>query len=172
MNVDFPTGFLRVSYTCVGDYSVYGGRCTYTHLLYAHFSAQSAFTAYFAHLHACHTRAWLKCHEKRCLSHECLRSLSRFLQPHVSPVTAVLVHPLRHPFSVHNLAVLSRPKNAGHAQRRICIAKFDYLAESDANTGNEPNEFDKNNSVDDDTVLINDPNHNFSDFSENHEREH
>ena len=35
--------------------------CTHTHLLHAHFSVHSALTAYFAHLHACHTHAWLKC---------------------------------------------------------------------------------------------------------------
>ena len=37
--------------------------------------------------------------------------------------------------------------------------------QSDANTGYEPKEFDKITSVNDDTMLINDPNHNFSDFS-------
>ena len=36
----------------------------------------------------------------------------------------------------------------------------------------EPKKFDKNTSVDSDTMLTNDPNHNFSDFSKNHEREH
>ena len=46
-----------------------------------------------------------------------------------------------------------------------CIAKFGYLARLDANTGYDPNEFDKIASVDNDTMLINDPNHNFSDFS-------
>ena len=40
-----------------------------------------------------------------------------------------------------------------------------YLAKSDANTGCEPQKFDKNTSVDDDTTLINDPDHNISDFS-------
>ena len=39
------------------------------------------------------------------------------------------------------------------------------LAQSDANTGYEPKKFDKNTSVDDDTTLINDLNHKFSDFS-------
>ena len=33
------------------------------------------------------------------------------------------------------------------------------------NTGCEPKEFNKITSVDDDTMLINGPNHNFSDFS-------
>ena len=48
---------------------------------------------------------------------------------------------------------------------RNCIAMFGYLAKSDANTGYEPKKFDKNTSVDDDTTLINDPDHNTSDFS-------
>ena len=43
---------------------MYDLECTYTHLLHAHFSAHSALTAYFAHLHACHIHACLKCHEK------------------------------------------------------------------------------------------------------------
>ena len=76
---------------------------------------------------------------------------------HVSPVSAVPVHPLRHPLSVHNLAVLSRPKSAGHAPLRNCIEKFGYLAKSDANTGDEPKKFDKITSVDSDTMHIDDP---------------
>ena len=54
----------RVSYTCSSNYSVYDGECTHTHLSHAHVSAHSALTAYFAHLHACHIRAWLKGVEK------------------------------------------------------------------------------------------------------------
>ena len=79
MNVDFFSrqGFLdrvfRVSYTCRSDYSVYAGRCTYTHLTHAHFSAHSACTITFAHFHACHTHAWLKGAKKvRCT---CVTSL-------------------------------------------------------------------------------------------------
>ena len=34
----FPTDFLRVSYTCSGNNSVYDGGCTHTHLSHAHFS--------------------------------------------------------------------------------------------------------------------------------------
>ena len=56
-------------------------------------------------------------------------------------------------------------KNAGHAQLCTCIAKFGYLTESDANTGYESKEFDKITCVDNDTMLINDPNHDLSDFS-------
>ena len=53
----------------------------------------------------------------------------------------------------HVLAVLTCPESAGHAQLRTCIAKFGYLAKSDANTGYERKKFDKNTSVDDDTTL-------------------
>ena len=42
---------------------------------------------------------------------------------------------------------------------------FGYLAKSSLNTGYEPKKFDKNTSVDDDATLINDPDHNFWDFS-------
>ena len=105
----------------------------HTHLLHAHFSAHSACTITFAHFHACHTHAWLK-FMKRCLSHECLCSLSRRLPSHFSPVSAVPVHPLRHPLPVRKLAVLSRPKSAGQAQLRTCIEEFGYLTKSDANT--------------------------------------
>ena len=65
---------------------------------------------------------------------ECLCFPSRFLPSHVSPVFAVLVHSLLHPPSVHNLAVLHRPKSAQHAPLRTCIEEFGYLAKSDANT--------------------------------------
>ena len=65
----------------------------------------------------------------------------------------------------HVLAVLTRPKSAGHAPLRTCIAKFGYLTKSDANTGYDPKKFDKNTSVNDDTTLINDPDQNTSDFS-------
>ena len=64
----------------------------------------------------------------------------------------------------HDLAVLSRPKSAGHAPLRTCIATFGYLAKSDANRSYE-SQSDKITSVDNDTMLINDPNHNFSDFA-------
>ena len=67
-------------------------------------------------------------------------SQSRFLSSHVSPVSAVLVHPLRHPLSVRNLPVLSRLESAGHAQLRTCIEEFGYLAKSAANTEDPPRE--------------------------------
>ena len=79
--------------------------CTYTHLLHAHFSANSALTAYFAHLHACHIHAWLKCHEKGVcrmsvislhLAFSLLMSHSPLLFPHTSrplPTTTSLTIP-------------------------------------------------------------------------------
>ena len=42
---------------------------------------------------------------------------------------------------------------------------FGYLAKSALNTGYEPNKFNKNTSVDEDAMPINDPDNNFSDFS-------
>ena len=57
------------------------------------------------------------------------------------------------------------PKSAGHPQLRTSIEEFGFLATSGLNTGYEPNEFDKITSVEDDTTLINDPDHNTSDFS-------
>ena len=65
-------------------------------------------------------------------------------------------------------AVLSRPKSAGHVPLRTCIEKFDYLAKSDANTGYEPDEFDKITVVNNDTMLMDDPDlDEISDFSKN-----
>ena len=43
--------------------------------------------------------------------------------------------------------------------------EFGCLAKSVLNTGYEPKEFDKNTSVDSDTMRINDQDHNISDFS-------
>ena len=60
MNVDiFSTDFFLSA--CSSNNSVYDGRCIYTHLSHAHFSAHSTLAAYFTHLHACHIHAWLKC---------------------------------------------------------------------------------------------------------------
>ena len=132
--------------------------CTHIFLLYIH----CAHTSHI--LDACHTHAWLKGAKKLLCTcviplHVAFSSLIHF-----SPISAVLWHPLRHP-SVHSDAVLTCPKSAGHAQLRTCIAKFGYRVKSDANTGYEPKKFDKITSVDDDTMLINDPNDNFSDFT-------
>ena len=75
------TVFLKVSHTCSSDYSVYDGRCTYTHILHAHFSAHSACTVTFAHFHACaHARmAQAQVVSKRCLLHMYHTSPSRLL---------------------------------------------------------------------------------------------
>ena len=81
---------------------------------------------------------------KRCL-HMCRFSLSRLLPSHVSPIFAVPARSLRDHSQQwlhwrsrpHVLAVLTCPKSAGRAQLRTCVAKFGYLAKSDANTGYE-----------------------------------
>ena len=120
-----------------------------------------------------HTRT-AQVHEKGvCCTCVSLISPSRRLPSDDSSVLAVpwrsprdqsrlRLHWRSHP---HDLAVLSRPKSSEHAPLRSCIAKFGYPARSGANTGYEPNEFDKITSVDDDKMLINDPNHNCSNFS-------
>ena len=87
----------------------------------------------------------------------CVISLHRLLPSHVSPVFAVPLRSFRHHVPVHLLAELSRPESAGHAQLRTCIDKFGYLAKSDANTGCGPTQFDKITSVDNDTMLFDDP---------------
>ena len=144
--------------------------CVHTHLSHAHFSV--------THTHSVHS------HTSSCVSHTrmaqvlgkvhctCVISLPlAFSLLMIHPCSLLFPHghfetnpdhDFTHP---HDLAVLSRPRSAGHAPLRTCIAKFSYLAKSDANTGYEPKEFDKITSVDDDKMLINDPNHNVSDFS-------
>ena len=70
MNVDFFSwqSFLdrvfEVSYTCSSNYSVYDGRCTYTHLLHVHFSAHSACTVTFAHFSCVSHTRMAQGHEK------------------------------------------------------------------------------------------------------------
>ena len=157
-----------VSYTCSSDYSVYDGEwCTYTHLMHAHFSAQSVCTITFTHLHACHKHAWLKCHEKGvCICviplHLALSSLMShpsllFCDGHFETILDFDVHTF-----LPNIPVLKK--------RRACASphedeQFGYLAKSALNTGYEPNKFDKITSVDNDTMLIDDPNLNeISDF--------
>ena len=99
-----------------------------------------------AHLHACtHRRMAQVSVKKKCLSHECLCSLSLLLPSHVSPTLAVPArshrdHSRRRPHRrsrPHVLAAVPRPESAGHGPLRTCIAKFGYLAKSDANTGND-----------------------------------
>ena len=164
--------FLGVSYTCSRNYSVYyGGEHTLacrTHI-FLHVARSQSHSHIF--MRVTYTHGSSVC--KKVFAHVSFLSPSRHLPSHVSPILALpwrslrdqsrlRLHWLRHP---RDLAVLSRPESAGHAPLRTCIAKFGYLAKSDANTGFEPKEFHKITSVENDTMLINEPNHNFSDFS-------
>ena len=155
------------------NYSVYDGECTHTHLSRAHFFCAEP-THCVLRTSSCvsHTRM-AQVSVKRCL-HMCHTSPSRLLSSDDSPIfLAVPARSLRDQsrlrlhwlWQPHDLAVLSRPESAGRAPLRTCIAKFGWLARSDANTGYEPKEFDKITSVDTDTILINEPNHTFSGFS-------
>ena len=163
MLICFRQFFFKVSCTCSSNYSVYDGECTYTHLLHAHFSAHSALTAYFAHLHACHIHACLKCHEKGVhrmsvislhLAFSLLMSHPPWLFPHghfeTTPDNDFTDDPV-HVF-LPNFPVLKAQdiRNSAPASRSLA---------------NESKKFDKNTSVDDETTLINDPNHNISNFS-------
>ena len=154
---------------------MYDGGCTYTHLLHAHFSAHSALTAYFAHFSCVsHTRmAQGSSHVKKMFAHVSLFSISPSpfsCLTHPSCSRTVTSRPLLTTnFTddpIHMILPYFPVLKAQDTQRRTCIAKFGYLANSDVNTGYEPKEFDNIGSVDDHTMLINDPNHNFSDFSQ------
>ena len=80
-----------VSYTCCSDYSVYDGRCTYTHLLHAHFSGAHTLCAYFTLLmrvtytHGSGVR-------KKVFAHVCHSSPSRLLLSHASPIFLLSLH--------------------------------------------------------------------------------
>ena len=113
MNVDFfstefsPPSFFKEFRTHVVATTLCTTVCVDTLTCCMHFflhPTRSLRTSYIlmrvTHTHS--SNSW-----KRCLSHECLCSLPRFLPFHVSPVSAVLVHPLRHPPSVRLLAELS-----------------------------------------------------------------
>ena len=91
---------------------------THTLLSHAHFSADSALIACFAHLHACHMHSWLKCHEKGvcCTCATSLHLVFSLLMIHLTLVvpwrslrdhSRLRRHRVSHP---HDLAVLSRPK--------------------------------------------------------------
>ena len=170
MNVDFfLDSFFWVSYTCSSNYSVYDGVVVYVHSLVSRtFSAQSALTPYFAHFSCVsHTRmAQSVCRKVfACVS---LLSISPSPFSCFTRLCCSFSSTLTSHFSPHVLVVFSRPESAGHAPLRTRIAKFGNLAKSDANTGYEPNEFDKITSVDNDTTPINDPNYDdISDFSKN-----
>ena len=172
----FPTGFLGF-----GTHVVATTVCTTRRGVYIHSPVARTFFGCTvclrtsAHLHTCAHKRMAQVSVKRCL-HMCRFSASRFFPSHVSPILAVPARSLRDLSRLrlhwrsrpHVLAVLTCPKSAGHAQLRTCIAKFGCLAKSDANTGCEPNEFDKITSVDSDTMLIDDLDlHEISDFSNN-----
>ena len=151
------------------------GRCTHSLVARTFFCAQRAHCVLRTSSCVSHTRM-APVSVKRCFAHVSLISPCRLLPSHDPPIFAVPWRSLRdhswlrlqsqsHP---HDLAVLSSVKSAGRAPLCTSIAKFGYLAKSDANTGYEPKEFDKITSVDDDATLINDPDLNeISDFSKN-----
>ena len=51
----------RVSYTCSSNHSVFDKVCVHTLTCRTHNFLVHTHCAYFTHLHACHTHAWLKC---------------------------------------------------------------------------------------------------------------
>ena len=116
-----------------------GWKGLYIHSLVAHFLLHSL-SAHIPYLHACaHTRM-APVSVKSFFAHVSLISPCRLLPSDDTPIFAVSWRSLRdhswlrlhsqsHP---HDLAVLSRPKSAGRAPLRTCIAKFGYLAKSDA----------------------------------------
>ena len=90
---------------------------------------------------------------------------------HVSPVfcrlrTTLSLSRLSRP---HVLAVFSCPKSAGHAHLRTRTRSLAIWPSPPSTQVMSRNEFDKITSVNNDTMLINDLNHNFSDFSNTHE---
>ena len=132
-------------------------RRTYTHLLHAHFSVAESVCAHPHIFMRVHKQVWLKCLWKDvCRTCVFVLYLAFSLLMFHPSLLFLYIH-FYITFSVHLLAELSRPKSAGHAPLRTCIAKFGYLAKSDANTGYEPKEFDKITSVDNDTMLIDGP---------------
>ena len=93
---------------------------------------------------------------------------------HVSPVfcrlrTTLSLSRLSRP---HVLAVFTCPKSAGHAHLRTRTRSLAIWPSPPSTQVVSPNEFDKITSVANDTMLINDLNHNFSDFAKTHTREH
>ena len=157
---------LRCSNHCVRD-----GVCTHTHLLHAHFSGVHTLRVHFAHSYACYTHAWLKVSAVRMSSSLCHLTFSLlmfhpsllllFLDGHfeTSPdydLTDFDVHDFLPNFS----DLRAQVKRTPHEDE-----EFGHLADSTHSTGYEPKKFDKNTSVDEDTTLIDDPDHNTSDFS-------
>ena len=140
--------------------------CEHTLTCCTQFSVVHTLLVYFAHSWCVsHTRMAQGC--QKASLHMCHTSPCRLLQSPHSFFTHLCcsLTSTSASLSPHVLTVLTCPESAGHAQLRTCIAKFGYRVKSDANTGYEPKKFDKITSVDDDTMLINDPNDNFSDFT-------
>ena len=133
-DIIFSTVFYRVSYTCSSDYSVYDGRCTYTHLLHAHFFAHRACTVTVAHLHACPTHASQGCQE-RFFAHVSFLSISP------SPFSC-LTHLLLSPCDSLSLSTFPSTRSCRtylSSKRRACASphedeKFGYLAKSALNS--------------------------------------
>ena len=163
------------------NYSVYDGTCAHTHLSHAHFSVTQFVCVLRTSSCVCTQThgSRLKWHEKGVCT--CVFDLSIspsplwwftrlprcFLDGHFETYPDFTDDPIHMIFSY--FLVL---KSAGHAPLRTCIEMFGYLAWTDANTSYEPKEIDKITSVDNNTMLINDPNHNFLRLLGNHEREH
>ena len=123
-------------------------QCTYTHLLHAHF-----FLYIFMRVHI---HAWLKVMKKVFVA--CVSSL--FI---------LMFHPSLLFFHTHfDITFLSIFLPNFPVLKAQDIEMFGYLAKSDANTGYEPKQFDKITFVDNDTMLIDDPDlDEISDFSKN-----
>ena len=120
----FSNKFIRVSYTCCSNYSVYDGECTHTHLSHAHFSVAQFVCA---HSHICmhvHTRM-AQVSPKRCviplhLAVSLLMIHPSLLFPHVHFETNPDYDFIDKPIHMI-LPYFSRPESARHAQLRSCI---------------------------------------------------
>ena len=119
----FPRHFFkRISYTCNSNHSVYDWSvhtltcCTHIFLSTGRALRTSAHFSFVSHTHG--SSSW-----KRCVSLECLCSLSRLLPSHVSPVCAVPTRLPWHHLSVRLLVILSRPESAesdAHTETGFC----------------------------------------------------
>ena len=113
-----------------------------------------------AHLHACHTHAWLKVMKKVFVA--CVSMFSVSLSPfscftRLCCSLTVTSRPFLTLTSTTFLPSFTCPKSAGQAHSRTSSEKHGYLAKSALNTGYEPKKFDKITSTDNDTMLIDDP---------------
>ena len=146
--------------------------CVHTLTCRTHIFLSTARSPRTSHtFHACHIHAWLKASVLEKVHCTCVISLHLAFSPHHVSLLFLHGHFETNPDTdltdsdIHMIPYFPVPKSAGHAQLRTCIAKFGYLPKSDANTGYERKEFEKITFVENDAILINDPNHNFSDFS-------